>query len=55
MSKGLSLWFAISSIILLSAAAISISYNAFMAIGLGILAVCNIGWGFIIKAKRRNS
>lgn len=55
MSKGLSLWFAVSSIILLSAAAITISHNVFIAIALGIISVFNIGWGFIIKARRRRS
>lgn len=55
MSKGLSLWFAVSSIVLLAAAAISISHNAFLAVGLGILSILNIGWGFIIKSKRRPS
>lgn len=55
MSKGLSLWFSISSIILLTAAAISISYSAFIAIAFAILSVFNIGWGFMIKAKKRRS
>lgn len=55
MSKGLSLWFAVSSIILMSAAAINISHNFLLAIGLGILTILNIGWGFIIKAKSRRS
>ncbi|WP_199794818.1 hypothetical protein [Paenibacillus faecalis] len=55
MSKGLSLWFAVSSIILMTAATISISHNVLVAIGLGLLTILNIGWGFIIKAKRRRS
>lgn len=55
MSKALSLWFAVSSILLLAASAISISYNGFLAVGLGLLSILNIGWGFIIKAKRRPS
>ncbi|MGM1050070.1 MAG: hypothetical protein ACQEXX_28660 [Bacillota bacterium] len=55
MSKGLSLWFAVSSIILMTAASISISHNILLAIGLGILTVFNIGWGFIIKARSRRS
>ena len=55
MSKGLSLWFAVSSIVLLSAAAIFISHNIWTALGLGVLTVFNIGWGFIVKAKKRRS
>ncbi|MDO7907087.1 hypothetical protein Q5741_11730 [Paenibacillus sp. JX-17] len=55
MSKGLSLWFAVSSIVLLTAAAISISYSAWLPFVLGILAVGNIGWGFIIKGRRSRS
>ncbi|MWV44603.1 hypothetical protein GRF59_13290 [Paenibacillus sp. HJL G12] len=52
MSKGLSLWFASSSIFLLGAAGISISYNGWLALLLGVIAICNIGWGFVIKAKK---
>ncbi|WP_169774234.1 hypothetical protein [Paenibacillus durus] len=55
MSKGLSLWFAISSILLLAAASIAISYRLWAALLLGalcVLCVLNIGWGFIIKARR---
>ncbi|MGN7358778.1 hypothetical protein ACTHPF_11825 [Paenibacillus sp. SAF-054] len=52
MSKGLSLWFACSSILLLGAAAVCISYNGWLALLVGVLAICNIGWGFVIKAKQ---
>ncbi|WP_196233365.1 hypothetical protein [Paenibacillus polymyxa] len=55
MSKGLSLWFAVSSIVLLTAAAISISYSAWLSILLGLLSVGNIGWGFVVKARQRRS
>ncbi|GIO32030.1 MULTISPECIES: hypothetical protein [Paenibacillus] len=55
MSKGLSLWFACSSILLLGACAIAISYNGWIALLLGVLAICNIGWGFVIKAKKNRS
>lgn len=51
MSKGLSLWFALSSILLLAAASIALSYRLWMALLLGALCVLNIGWGFIIKAR----
>jgi len=53
MSKGLSLWFACSSILILTAASIAISYNVWIALLLGAVCVLNIGWGFIIKARRR--
>lgn len=53
MSKGLSLWFAVSSIVLLMFCAIAISYSAWLAILLGVVAIGNIGWGFVIKAKRQ--
>ncbi|BCG60836.1 hypothetical protein [Paenibacillus sp. URB8-2] len=53
MSKGLSLWFALSSILLLTAASIAISYQLWIALLLGALCVLNIGWGFIIKARRQ--
>ncbi|WP_046215860.1 hypothetical protein [Paenibacillus wulumuqiensis] len=52
MSKGLSLWFAVSSIMLLLLCAIAISHSAWLAVLLGVLGVANIGWGFVIKAKR---
>ncbi|MEK5640511.1 hypothetical protein BK138_29465 [Paenibacillus rhizosphaerae] len=52
MSKGLSLWFAASSILLLMACAVSISYNGWVAVLLGILAILNIGWGFVVKARK---
>ncbi|CAH1212388.1 hypothetical protein PAECIP111892_03745 [Paenibacillus auburnensis] len=53
MGKGLSLWFATSSILILTAASICISYNIWLALLLGILCVLNIGWGFILKARLR--
>ncbi|MCM3206944.1 MULTISPECIES: hypothetical protein [Paenibacillus] len=52
MSKGLSLWFAFSSIVLLTVSAISISYNGWLASLLFILSIGNIGWGFVIRAKK---
>ncbi|WP_028546848.1 DUF5325 family protein [Paenibacillus taiwanensis] len=53
MSKGLSLWFACSSIALLMATAIAISYNAWLAILFGLLSIFNMGAGFIVKARLR--
>ncbi|WP_342562869.1 hypothetical protein NST84_25370 [Paenibacillus sp. FSL R7-0345] len=53
MGKGLSLWFATSSILILTAASISISYNIWLALLLGLLCILNIGWGFVLKARLR--
>ncbi|WP_042199777.1 hypothetical protein [Paenibacillus camerounensis] len=53
MGKGLSLWFSISSILILTAASVSISYNLWLALLLGLLCILNIGWGFILKARLR--
>ncbi|AJS60079.1 hypothetical protein [Paenibacillus sp. IHBB 10380] len=55
MSKVLSIWFSVSSILLLAASAIAISHYAWLALLLAVLAIFNIGWGFIIKAKHRKS
>lgn len=55
MNKGLSLWFAVSSIIILAVAAIAITYSGWIALLLTALGVCNIGWGFVLKAKRRKA
>ncbi|MFM9280469.1 hypothetical protein [Paenibacillus jiagnxiensis] len=55
MNKTLSLWFAASSILLLTAAAISISHSAWLALGLGLASVLNIGWGFATKARQNRS
>ncbi|WP_438347612.1 hypothetical protein ACP8HI_18290 [Paenibacillus sp. FA6] len=55
MSKGLSLWFAASSIIILAVAAIAISHSGWIALILSVLGVFNIGYGFVIKSKRRKS
>lgn len=52
MSKGLSLWFAFSSIILLTVSAIMISYSGWFAALLFVLSIANIGWGFVIRAKK---
>ncbi|CAM3050450.1 hypothetical protein PASE110613_14255 [Paenibacillus sediminis] len=54
MSKGLSLWFATSSILLLMVTAISISYSVWLPILLGTISILNIGLGFIVKAKQRS-
>jgi len=53
MSKPLSLWFALSSIILMSATAVMISHNGWIAILLALLTLFNVGYGFVIKARLR--
>lgn len=53
MGKGLSLWFACSSILILTAASIAISFNVWVALLLGAVCIMNIGWGFILKARLR--
>ncbi|MHA0856470.1 hypothetical protein [Paenibacillus sp. CMAA1364] len=55
MSKGLSLWFAISSILILAVAAIAISHSVWIALALSVLGICNIGYGFVVKSKRNKS
>ncbi|WP_161793362.1 DUF2244 domain-containing protein [Cohnella kolymensis] len=52
MSKRLSLMFAVSSVLLMIATAVSISYNAWLVLLFGILTVANIGLGFVVKARR---
>lgn len=55
MSKGLSAWFAISSMLLLMATAVALSYSLWYALLFAVLSVANIGWGFVIKAKKKKS
>lgn len=51
MGKMLSLWFAASSIALLTAASIFISTRLWLSALLCLLCVLNIGFGFIMKAR----
>ncbi|MNM10648.1 hypothetical protein D3C81_207800 [compost metagenome] len=55
MSKGLALWFALSSILLLAAASIALTYRVWIALLLGLLCILNIGLGFIVKARTRRT
>ncbi|WP_195575736.1 DUF5325 family protein [Paenibacillus sp. 1001270B_150601_E10] len=55
MSKGLSLWFACSSVVLMMATAISMSYSAWLAILFAVLSIFNMGAGFIVKARLRRA
>ncbi|MCM3629310.1 DUF5325 family protein [Paenibacillus glycanilyticus] len=53
MSKSLSLFFAVVSVLLMCATAISMSFNAWLAILFGILTLLMIGGGFVVKARLR--
>lgn len=53
MNKWLSLWFACSSIALLIATAITIRQSFWLALLFALLAIVNMGCGFIVKAKLR--
>lgn len=53
MNKGLSLWFAFSSIALLMATAITISDHGWWALLFAVLSILNMGFGFILKARLR--
>lgn len=55
MNKGLSLWFAASSILLLMVTAVTLSHSLWLALLFSIITTCNIGWGFIIKAKQNRA
>ncbi|MEJ8303750.1 hypothetical protein [Saccharibacillus sacchari] len=51
MNKGLALWFAVSSMALVTLSAILINESAWLALGVGLVAVLNIGWGFVTKVR----
>ncbi|GLX65952.1 DUF5325 family protein [Paenibacillus glycanilyticus] len=53
MSKPLSLLFAVVSVLLMCATAISMSFSAWLAVLFGILTLVSIGGGFIVKARLR--
>ncbi|ANY65271.1 hypothetical protein SAMN04487969_12434 [Paenibacillus algorifonticola] len=53
MSKPLSLLFAVVAVLLMSATAISMSYNAWLALLFAVLTLFSIGAGFIVKARLR--
>lgn len=53
MSKMLSLWFAVSSTLLMVATAVMISHNGWIAILLALVTICNVGFGFVVKARAR--
>lgn len=53
MNKGLSLWFACSSIALLMATAITLTNHGWLALLFAVLSILNMGFGFIVKARLR--
>ncbi|MCC3377487.1 hypothetical protein [Cohnella sp. REN36] len=55
MNKPLGLLFAVVSMLLLLACAISIDYNGWLAAGFGLVALVFIGFGFSLKARMARS
>lgn len=55
MNKPLGLLFAVVSMLLLLACAISIDYNGWLAAGFGLVALVFIGFGFSLKARMTRS
>ncbi|TVX87092.1 DUF5325 family protein [Paenibacillus agilis] len=53
MPKRLALWFAFSSIILLTITSITLSSNGWISLLCAVLAFFNVGFGFMFKAKYR--
>ncbi|WP_028559879.1 DUF5325 family protein [Paenibacillus pinihumi] len=53
MSKPLSLLFAIGSVILMGATAVSLSINSWLALLFFFLTISSIGAGFVVKARSR--
>ncbi|AZN40079.1 DUF5325 family protein [Paenibacillus albus] len=53
MSKLMSLFFAVLSVLLMCATAISISYSGWLTVLFFLLTICCIGAGFIVKARMR--
>ncbi|WP_168123727.1 DUF5325 family protein [Paenibacillus sp. HB172176] len=53
MSKSLSLFFAVLSVLFMSATAVSISYNGWYVLLFSILFLLSTATGFIVKARLR--
>jgi hypothetical protein len=51
MNKSLGLLFAVTSMAWLTATAISIEYNGWLAALFFVLGIANIGFGFVVKAR----
>ncbi|WP_270165105.1 hypothetical protein [Paenibacillus sp. SYP-B4298] len=55
MPKSLSLAFALLSVVFMSATAISLSHNAWLALLFFVLTLFNIVLGFVIKARFKHN
>jgi hypothetical protein len=53
MSKSLSLFFAVASVVLMLATAFSISHNGWLALLFAVLSLAMMACGFIVKARIR--
>lgn len=53
MSKSLSLFFAVLSVLFMSATAISIAHNGWLVLLFSLLFLFSTGTGFIVKARLR--
>ncbi|WP_169833426.1 DUF5325 family protein [Paenibacillus oryzae] len=53
MSKSLSLFFAVLSVLFMSATAISIAHNGWLVLLFSLLFLLSTGAGFIVKARLR--
>ncbi|RXZ84272.1 hypothetical protein EBB07_04150 [Paenibacillaceae bacterium] len=53
MSKPLALLFACLSVVLMSATAISLSHNVWIALLFFVLTIGMIGVGFVVRARQR--
>ncbi|OXM13100.1 DUF5325 family protein [Paenibacillus herberti] len=55
MSKPLALIYSLLSIALMTGTAIAISYNAWLAIALGVATCLFIGGGFMLKSRLKHN
>ncbi|WP_168735484.1 DUF5325 family protein [Cohnella fermenti] len=55
MNKSLGLLFAVTSMVWMTATAISLDYNGWLALLFFVLCILNIGAGFMVKARLRKS
>ncbi|MCD9023919.1 hypothetical protein [Cohnella silvisoli] len=53
MSKSLSLFFAVASVVLMLATAFSLSHNGWLALMFSFLTLAMIAFGFVVKARLR--
>ncbi|MHA7965725.1 hypothetical protein ACX93W_16495 [Paenibacillus sp. CAU 1782] len=53
MSKSLSLFFAVLSVLFMSATAVSIAHNGWLVLLFSLLFLFSTGAGFIVKARQK--